>query len=85
MRVIELTVSVTRKMNLGNYESKDFFGAVKMEVESGDDVWVKCRETFRTLAAEVEQAALEAVARIAEEKEAKKASWNAEHGVRSVG
>jgi len=85
MRTIELTVSVTRKMNLGNYESKDFFAALKMEIESGDDAWKALREQFRTLGGEVEQAALEAVLRIEEAKEAKRDAWNAAHGVKAVG
>ena len=36
MRATELTISISRKVNLGNYESTDLFAALKVELESSD-------------------------------------------------
>lgn len=36
MKVIELTISKSRKYNLGNYQSRDVFAALKVEIESCD-------------------------------------------------
>ena len=36
MRRMELTISMSRKVNLGNYESMDVFAAEKVELESTD-------------------------------------------------
>lgn len=36
MRVEEVTVSRSKKVNLGNYESAEMFVAVKASVESGE-------------------------------------------------
>lgn len=35
---VEVTRSYSRKLNLGNYESEDFFCSRKAEVRNGDDV-----------------------------------------------
>ncbi len=37
MKVVEVVRSYTRKVNLGNYESRDFFCSKKAEVPEGED------------------------------------------------
>lgn len=37
MKLIEISRSVSRKINLGDYETKDYFCAVKYEVENEDE------------------------------------------------
>lgn len=39
MRLLEVTISKTQKVNLGNYESTDVMIAVKAAVESDDDLF----------------------------------------------
>ena len=84
MRTIEITVSATRKVNLGNYESKDFFAALKVEIESGDDTDRVLVALFRQAERAVEAAALEGVKRLSDTKDAGHQSWNVEHGVKNV-
>lgn len=38
MKTVELVVSRTVRVNLGDYQSVDFFMSLKGEVESGDDL-----------------------------------------------
>lgn len=38
VKIVEITASVSRKMNLGNYESKDFFCSMKGEVKGDVDI-----------------------------------------------
>ena len=38
MKVIEIVVSRSEKINTGNYESKDFFVSIKAEVEYDADI-----------------------------------------------
>lgn len=57
MKRIEMTVSVVRKVNLGNYESADVFCALKAEPESGDgDTAVLLATLFDEAKAAVEAA-----------------------------
>lgn len=37
MKTKELTVSMSRKHNLGNYENVDFFSSLTVEIEPGDN------------------------------------------------
>jgi len=36
MKIVELTVSISRKYNTGNYESKDYFLSLKAELDVND-------------------------------------------------
>lgn len=38
MKKVEITVSKSRKVNTGNYESRDYFVSVRSEIEITDDV-----------------------------------------------
>ncbi len=37
MRVLEITASLSRRVNLGNYEHEDRFLAIKISPETGDE------------------------------------------------
>ena len=36
MKLVEVTVSASRKFNIGNYESVDFFASIKAELDESD-------------------------------------------------
>jgi hypothetical protein len=38
LKVVEITRSYSRKVNLGNYQSEDYFCSQKAEVVEGDDI-----------------------------------------------
>lgn len=38
MKVVEVTRSVSRKVNLGRYETKDFFCSMKVEVDNEKEI-----------------------------------------------
>ena len=51
MKIVEVTVSRSRKVNTGNYESKDYFISLKAEIEITDnlelitgDLFCQCTE-----------------------------------------
>jgi len=47
MRVTEVTVSRSKKVNLGNYESAEDFVAMKAEAETGDSASEIAERLFR--------------------------------------
>ena len=54
MKIVEVTVSKSRKVNTGNYESKDYFIALKAEIEITDnlelvtaDLFCQCNEMIQ--------------------------------------
>jgi len=57
MKVIEITVSISHKTNLGNYESEDTFAALKAAPDSDEDAVEVARELFRAAKTLVKEAA----------------------------
>lgn len=54
MKIIELTVSKSQKVNMGNYESQDYFCSLKAELEITDnidsvaeDMFSQCEQLIR--------------------------------------
>lgn len=43
MKIVELTVSLSQKINLGNYQTKDIFCSLKAEIEITEDVQKRAR------------------------------------------
>ena len=37
MKIVEITVGYTQKVNTGNYQSKDYFVSMKAEIEYDED------------------------------------------------
>ncbi len=46
MKIVEITVSKSQKVNTGNYESKDYFCSLKAEVEYDADLRLIAAKLF---------------------------------------
>jgi hypothetical protein len=57
MKIIEITVSISHKTNLGNYESEDTFVALKASPDSDEDAVEVARQLFRSAKGLVKEAA----------------------------
>lgn len=49
MKITEITVARSCKMNLGDYEGADLFTSMKAEIEEGDDVAEARKELVQTV------------------------------------
>lgn len=54
-RPTELTVTYSRKNNLGDYSNEDVFLAVKIDIETGDDIRAVADEYFAIICDEVDR------------------------------
>ena len=43
LKIVELSVSLNKKVNLGNYQTKDIFCSIKAELEINEDVQERAR------------------------------------------
>jgi len=61
MKIVELTVSKSRKINTGNYESKDYFISLKAEVEITDNLELVAADLFCQCSELIDKQIFEAV------------------------
>ena len=66
MRIKEVVVSRSAKVNLGNYESTDVFASLKLELE--DEVEEFSAEDYKEVQAHVRQLVLDEVEHVVREK-----------------
>ncbi len=55
MKTKEISVSVSRKINLGNYESCDLFAGFTGTIEDGDDLTTAYCEAWKIVKDEVKE------------------------------
>ena len=46
MKIVEIVVSKSEKVNTGNYESKDYFCSLKADVEINEDLQVVAKKMY---------------------------------------
>ena len=59
MKIVEITVSYSQKVNTGNYQSKDYFTSLKAEVEYDANVQTNCMILFDQCKKAVDRAIVE--------------------------
>lgn len=46
MKIVELTVSKSQKVNTGNYTSKDYFASIKAEIDCDDTIMERANTLY---------------------------------------
>lgn len=82
MRIIEATVSVSRKVPLEQYGGEEFFAALKAEVESDETAAFVLEALLEKAREQVERQAEDARARRAAEDDARDAERRAKLGLK---